>query len=397
MTAAAGNRMPAAPAAGAPAPADPLVDAIARIRGWGEARAWRGYDPYDGLNSPLARLVPGVLPRRAFTQAVKLSPVNLRPLLGIRPAYNQKAIGLVASAYARLGEREQATRWLDWLCANRAAAPAGAPAGAPAPWAWAYNFPVQTRVFAYPPNSANTIATSFVAHGFLDAAEFLDAARWEEPIRGACAFLVDRMLVRQPGRSFFRYIPGDDQLIHNANTLAAAVLARAARVYGEDGLAAPAREALLPTLEAQQDDGTWPYAEGSHAWVDNFHTGYVLTALTHFPEAADALARGVAVWERELFLADGTPRYYAGSTYPIDGHCYAQAVETWVAVGKLAEARREAELMVERMLDPAGFLWFQQRGRITNRVPFVRWTTAPALQAIAGLLRAERSAADGAP
>mgnify|MGYP006919384855 FL=1 len=60
-----------------------------------------------------------------------------------------------------------------------------------------------------------------------------------------------------------------------------------------------------------------------------------------------------------------------------------------MSAGDLAAARREAELMVERMLDPAGFLWFQQRGRVTSKVPFVRWTTAPALQAIAGLLRAE--------
>lgn len=373
--------------------ADPLVGAVERIRAWGEARAWKGYDPYDGLNSPLARLVPGVLPRRILTQAVKLSPLNLRPALGIRPAYNQKAIGLVASAYARLGEAGEAARWLDWLCANRADGGA---------WAWAYNFPVQTRVFAYPPNSPNTIATSFVAHAFLDAAELLGpeaAARWEEPIRGACAFLAGEMLVEQPGapggpRAFFRYIPGDDQLIHNANTLASAVLRRAATLYGDEQLAALAQTALAPTLAALRDDGTWPYAEGSHGWVDNFHTGYVLVSLAPFARAgdaaaADALRRGLAAWERDLFLPDGTPKYFPDALYPIDGHCYAQAVETWTVAGDLAAARREAELMVERMLDPSGYLWFQQRGRVTSKVPFVRWTTAPALQALAGLLRAE--------
>src|SRR5437016_5862655 len=79
-----------------------FVAAANRIRAWGEARQWCGYDPYDGLASPLASALPGALPRRLLTQLVKLSPVNMRPLLGIRPARNQKAIGLVASSYARL-------------------------------------------------------------------------------------------------------------------------------------------------------------------------------------------------------------------------------------------------------------------------------------------------------
>ena len=379
--------------------ADPLVAAAARIRAWGESVAWQGWDPYDGLNSPLARMLPAGLPRRLLTQAVKLSPLNLRPALGIRPAYNQKAIGLVASAYARLGEPGEAARWLGWLEANRAEG---------GRWAWGYHFPVQTRVFAYPPNSANTIATSFVAHAFLDAAELggpAEAARREEAIRGSCAFLLSEMLVEQDGpsgaRCFFRYIPGDDQLIHNANTLAAAVLRRAATLYGDPALAIPADDALAPTLAALRDDGTWPYAEGSHGWVDNFHTGYVLMSLAPFAAAghaaaAEAFRAGLAAWERDLFLPDLTPKYYPDSLNPIDCHCYAQAVETWVVAGDLAKARREAELMVERLQDPAGYLWFQQRGRIVNKVPLVRWTTAPALQAIAGLLRAEREAAAAA-
>ena len=73
------------------------------------------------------RVLPPGLPRRLLTQAVKLSPLNLRPALGIRQAYNQKAIGLVASAYARLDEPEQARHWSDWLLANRADPPPGAP------------------------------------------------------------------------------------------------------------------------------------------------------------------------------------------------------------------------------------------------------------------------------
>ena len=51
---------------------------------YGRANDWAGYDPYDALNSRLFKLLPFLnfrLARLALTQAVKRSPVNLRPLL----------------------------------------------------------------------------------------------------------------------------------------------------------------------------------------------------------------------------------------------------------------------------------------------------------------------------
>src|SRR5437773_1070622 len=177
-----------------------IEEAVGSILRWGEARDWRGYDPYDGLNAPIARLVPGALPRRLLTQTVKLSPVNLRPLLHIPEAHNQKAIGLIASGYARLDEREHATRWLDWLTRNRADADGA--------YAWGYHFPVRTRLFSYPRNAPNTIATTFVAQALLDGCELLGEQRWCGPARLACDWLLNAMFVDEGERAWFRYVPG---------------------------------------------------------------------------------------------------------------------------------------------------------------------------------------------
>src|SRR5438067_2361972 len=106
-----------------------LPDGLRRIRRWGEARDWCGYDPYDALNSPFEPLLTLGRPlgRRVLTQAVKRSPINLRPALRIEPTWNAKALALVASAYARLfaadssdePAREQTRRWLGWLVEHR--------------------------------------------------------------------------------------------------------------------------------------------------------------------------------------------------------------------------------------------------------------------------------------
>jgi hypothetical protein len=358
-----------------------VEDAIERIVAWGEARDWLGYDPYDGLNSPLARVLRGRAAKRVLTQAVKLSPVNLRPPLGIKPAWNQKAIGLVASAYARLGRAAEAVRWLEWLARNHLGGEDGA--------AWGYHFPVQTRVFSYPRDCPNTIATSFVAQAFLDGCELVDGGRAERfagIARASATYLVTRMLAERGNTAYFRYLPGREETIHNANMLACAVLARTAQVLTEDHWLEPARRALKTTLNAQRDDGSWPYAEGPHGWVDNFHTAYVLESLARFPEAGEELERGLRYWERELFLEDGTPKYFPHRVFPLDAHCYAQAIETWLAVDELDRAERVAQLLIRQMLAPSGYVYFQRHRAWTSKVPLVRWSTAPAFRALAGLL-----------
>jgi hypothetical protein len=359
-----------------------IQEAIARIRNWGEARDWKGYDPYDALNSPAAPVLSlGTrLGRRLLTQMVKRSPLNLRPALRIKPAWNAKALGLVASAYARLwaatgdeGARREAERWLAWLEEHHSGDASG--------MAWGYHFDVETRFFSYPRGHANTIATSFVARAFLDGHELLADERWREPALAAARYLESNMLAEE---GYFRYLPGEDELVHNANLLACAVLARA-------GHHDPVRKSLEISLRAQRDDGSWPYAEGPRGrWVDNFHTAYVLESLAvcepFFPNVRSALERGLSFWERELFLPDGTPKYDVGHVYPIDAHCYASAIDAWVAVGRLKPALRTASLLAERMIDRSGYAWFQERRLWTNRVPFVRWTTAPSFCALTGVL-----------
>ncbi len=379
-----------------------LAEGTARIRAWGEAREWRGYDPYDALNSPAAPLLSGRtrLGRRVLTQAVKHSPLNLRPLLGIRREWNAMAVAAVATGYARLwaatgdeSARADAARWLDWLAANHVGGDAGA--------AWGYHFDVETRFFFYPRNSPNTIATSFAVLALVEGSALLDEDRWHDPVEGAARFLLDELLIDEPGRCYFRYVPASDELIHNANLLAIASLARAESLLGDETLLEPARRALPITLEAQEESGAWPYAEQGGAWVDNFHTGYVLESLAAcrdlLPDVEPRLERGIAFWERNLFLADGTPKFLPGRVLPLDSLCYAQAIETWLAVRPwradgAERAGEVAERLFADLLRPDGSVGFQRRRWWTNRVAFTRWAAAPAFCALARLALARAGA-----
>jgi hypothetical protein len=379
-----------------------LIDAsaaLAPVRAWGEQRDWKGWDPYDALISPFSELLTlrTRLGRRLLTQAVKRSPVNLRRVLRIAPAWNHKAIGLVLSGYAALSAvgddtaDRSADRWARWLETQQTDGGSGG---------WGYHFDVQTRFFAYPAGSPNTIATSFVAHGLLDTAEILQDERALDAARKATDFLVAVMLVDGARGAYFRYVPGDEKLIHNANLLACAVVLRRARLTGDSSLGEVAERAVETSLAAQRPDGSWPYSDwAGNEWVDNFHTGYVLESLAYadgVKGVPEALERGIAFWEERMFLETGEPKYYPDRTFPLDAHCYAQAIDTWLTVpaeGGVQRAEHVAALLVRDMIQPNGSVVFQRGRRISNRVPFVRWTTAPTFRALARLARAQKRAA----
>lgn len=378
---------------------DGAVDAI---RHWGEACAWAGWDPYDGLASPLAPVVSLGTPlgRRLLTQAVKTSPVNLRPLLRIPKARNPKGVALAASGYARLAAarsdptaRDAALDLVDWLGTAAIRTPAGT--------GWGYHFDVQTRFFRYASTEPNVVATAFVAGALLDVLELLDDDRPEPFLRDAVRLLTAGLKI-DGERPYFAYVNGERALVHNANVLACATLVRSAAALDEPELADLAAEPLRTTVLAQRADGSWPYAAGDRgSWVDNFHTGYVLEALAcaeaAFPDlVAEPLRRGLAFWERALFTAAGRPRATTERDLPVDAHCYAQAIETWLAVGRIPPAERLAALLVSEMLAPDGHLFFERRALWTNRVPFVRWSTAPGFRALARLLLARSEATAGA-
>src|SRR4030042_5290507 len=75
-----------------------------KLRAYIEQEDFRGYDPYDALNSPLLKSLAfnKKYLRIAYIQLLKRFPLDLRPLLGIKKDYNPKGLGLFLWGYAKL-------------------------------------------------------------------------------------------------------------------------------------------------------------------------------------------------------------------------------------------------------------------------------------------------------
>ena len=84
---------------------DIIKDSFLKLKNYCEAEKFKGWDPYDGLNSKLFQATPlknSALARLVLIQTFKRSPINLRPLFGVPKQYNAKGIALFLTGYCNL-------------------------------------------------------------------------------------------------------------------------------------------------------------------------------------------------------------------------------------------------------------------------------------------------------
>ena len=228
---------------------------------------------------------------------------------------------------------------------------------------WGYQFDVQTRWGFYPADSPNAVVTAFVVEAI---AEDLGAAERSEIVH----WLTHEMWAG----THFRYVPGNDALVHNASMLCARALAR---LHAGHPLIQEAIATCTTSLTARR---LWPYGESRGLeWVDNFHTAYVIDCLVdleqEYPEVSPVLDLAVERYFADCFTDDGTPLYFARRSGPVDMHNIATAL---YLTQKLRDSGRGVPRLSENCLAYA--LKFQRADGAfvtsSRAIPFMRWNQA---------------------
>jgi rhamnogalacturonyl hydrolase YesR len=382
-----------------------ITDAINRLNDWIDKNNWVGYDPFDGLSASFARRLTFESPilRIALQQSVRRLPFNIRPILGITKKHSNQAMGYFASGYLRLfsitGDMvflDKAIYCLSDLMKNFSPGYAGYS------WGWAFDY--QSRGVYYPQGVPSVVWTSFISHAFIDAYENLSDPAYLEIARGACQFILKDLPRHQIDKNTLciSYIPPALLEIHNANMLAASVLARVYKHTHEEELASVAKQAVNYTMSHHRIDGSWFYGEGLRwRWVDGYHTGFVLDSLywymlsTGDEQYLSNLTRGMDYYRKNLF--DGPiASHYDYSTYPIDIQSIAQAIQTFAFIpedlhGDITWAQQVAHWAIKYMQDKSGYFYFRKLRHTTDKTPFLHWGQGTMLAALTLLLQRQLS------
>ena len=357
-----------------------------------EGQQFKGYDPYDGLNSKFFQSLPLIRENRiirlAWIQLFKRSPLNLRKLAGIKKDYNPKALGLFLSGYCTLYKHdnkpmhlEKIMFFLEKIENCRTQGYSGA--------CWGYNFDWQSRAFFQPKFMPTIVASSFIANALLDAYEITKDEKLLLTARSTCDFILKDLnrTSDASGNFAFSYSPLDNSVVFNASLLGARLLARVFSYTEEPNLITESKKAVAYCCNYQKEDGSWSYGTlPFHQWIDNFHTGYNLECISDYMKYSrdisysDVLNKGIKYYLETFFTDKGVPKYYNNSVYPIDIHAPAQLIITLQKVGKLDTYRELTEKVlnwtIDNMQSNEGFFRYQINKYVTSKIPYMRWSQA---------------------
>jgi hypothetical protein len=334
---------------------------------------------------------------RILQQAVRQSPINLRPILGIRPKESTKGRGYMAWGYLQMlkatGSRDywtKAAQCLDWLDANKAPGFST--------HSWGNHFDFSSRTGRLPKHEPIIVWTALIGQAYLDAFESGGETRYLDIAKSVCRWILDVPRERTDKGTCLSYVAFSQRSIHNSNMLGAAMLARAGKLINDKEYLDVAKEAMLYSCSRQLPDGAWYYGEDENThWIDNFHTGYNLDSLKCYIESSgdrsfdENLRKGFEFFKNNFFEASGRPKYYHNRTYPVDSQCASQAIETLANFAdhdptSLGLAVRVAEWTIDNMQDKKGFFYYRQYPFVKAKTPMLHWAQATTYRALTLLL-----------
>jgi len=386
----------------------PIEEAIRqsaqRVEKWVENNDYKGYEPFDGLSAAARPFTFVKLNLEPFLfKLIRQSPLNLRPILGVKPLDSTIARGYMAWGYCNMHRltadkcyKDKAVLCLEWLMENRSPGCNE--------YAWGKHFDFASRNGFYKAFEPIAIWTALIGHAFLETYELFGDARYLEVADSICKWIV-KLPRNKNGCGFcIGYLSHDYvATIHNSNMVSAAVLARTAKHVGNREYLAIAKCAIAYSCSKQLQNGAWFYGEDPrNHWIDNFHTGYNLDGLKCYidysndKEYEEALKKGLSFYKNNFFGEDGRPKYYHDKTYPIDIQCASQAIDTLSNFGQydksaLRLALKVASWTIDNMQDKKGYFYYREYPLgVKAKTAMIHWAQATMYKALTLLLLKSR-------
>lgn len=296
-----------------------LIEEILRIHYWVKGK---NYD-YFSLNSlpKLPSYVDETIKKNrplgvAWRQFFRLSPVNLRPLFsGSSHGKDPTSMIILSLAYLQLWNSTGSLDFLEcfrntteWVISIRSKHTKN--------FAIPQMHQIHVRGYVAGEYDISPFVTLWAGTLFLEAYKRLKQKKYLDLATSVAKYYVDELpkSLIDDNRTYFYYVPnhGEEVRCYNCSALISSYLLQISRFSGCHKQFDYGRKGINYIISTQNRDGSWFYGNSkSSAYVDNFHTAYILLALHKSVEEycyeplSISLNLGLEYYKRKLFSKSG--------------------------------------------------------------------------------------------
>lgn len=372
-----------------------------------ESENFKGYDPYDTLNSRVPFHWLGKWGPILAIQFQKRNPINIRPFLGIKKDYNPKAMGLFLHAYSILYAKTKKKEYLDkadyffeWLKENYSKGYSG--------YCWGYNFPWATQIKHVESFTPSSVVTGFVCKGIYKYYKITDNKKAKEMLCSSSEFVLKDIPVTEDSNGIcFSYTPIERDLCFNSSLLATEILAKTYALCPKPELKETVINAVEWVISHQKEDGRWNYSvdikTGEEREQIDFHQGYVLESIYEIQDAIgikkdkweESLKKGIRFYKEKQFFSDGSSYWRWPKKYPVAIHNQAQGIITFIKLCKYYPSVEEfastiARWTIKNMQAEDGHFYYRNFKFHTHKISYMRWSNAWMFLALSYLVKAAK-------
>lgn len=380
-----------------------IAESLSLLEEYISSQAFKGYDPYDTLNSCFPIRAFGKKAALIAIEFQKRSPVNFRPLLGIKKKESTKGMGLLLSSYVGLYNLSHDQSLIpkinqikEWILAHSTIHHGSI--------CWGYDYPYQSNYELVTKGFPTVIHHSYITRGLFDYFNTFKDPEVKSIILESKSFIINSLnkIIHDDGICY-SYNPRSQNCIYNASLHAAECLARVYHLNGDEPLRELIKNALRFVISRQRSDGLWAYgltSTGGEVEQTDFHQGFILESIHEIsnllqyrdPAWDQSMVNGINYYKQQ-FSEDGVAKWRPDAIYPIDIHNQAQGIITFSKLGSLNEnnldfAHAIALNTIKNMQHPAkGHFYYRIYPSYTNKIPYIRWAQSWMMLALVTLLK----------
>ncbi|BCD62077.1 polysaccharide biosynthesis protein VpsJ [Nitratiruptor sp. YY08-26] len=376
-----------------------IEEILQKLQKFIEKEDYKGWDPYDALNSKLINKITSFHPfaQRVAIHLLKNSPINLRDFFKIEKDYNPTALSLFIDGYVNMYHIYEDKQYLykaeilknklySLACINNETE-----------IGWGRNFKFITTKETHELNKPLTFLNAKLTLSLLNLYEITKDNLIIENTKKAIFSIIKNGKVFKTKRGIFIGYSSDNnpRFIYNASILTSELIIKYLFITKKEdekicdfSIKNLAYELINTILKNQDIDGKWYYGFTNDFKIlknIDFHQGFIIDSLLEISKYTNyrkndilkAYKNGINFMIKEQITDNGIFKWRLPKIYPIDIHNQAQGIISLSkAISKIdcQKLNKILEYTIDNFYNKnEGYFYYQKHKFYKIKIPYIRW------------------------